>query len=530
MKNYLVHQMLVQQLIGLTLLLSSGSEAATKIEQVLVFTDRAQVTRVGDVACGPSSMLEFSLLPPSIDAASLRAEAGSAAIESMELKSRARSEAFSAQVEALDNKLRGLERDLAEQRDAVIRAKANVSMAQALAKQAGEQISHEMGVAGVDPKAWGSSYDQALAAQLRGNEEIGKAQTKIRAFERAADEARLERSKLQTAGGKTERFAEVRVSCAAGETAHVTLTYVVGGASWSPAYEARAIEKSDTVSLELFGTVTQATGEDWTKARLILSNALPRTDATPPHLAPLTVYAEKREPPKKVLVQRQEEREHAEAGSANGPDMLDANNQGLSTQFPVAELSDVAGDGTPTRVSLTHRDLHATFAWRLFLSQLPYVFRAADIENTAGFALLAGPVDLFRNGSMMGRSQLERVAAGAPFHLSFGLEERLHVKRIIVTEGSQGTGVFTKGRRYDFHYAFELQSLLPAPIALEISDRVPVSELDDVHVSIDEATTPGYVLVKDDGLVRWKQALGANEKKRLELSFHVDVPNSYAGN
>jgi uncharacterized protein (TIGR02231 family) len=475
-------------------------------------------------------MLEFSLLPPTIDAASLRAEAGAAGIESTELKSRARAEAFSPQVEALDNKLRGLERDLAEQRDAVTRAKVSVSMAQALAAQAGEQISHEMGVAGVDAKAWGAAYDQALAAELRGNEEIGRAQAKIRALERARDEANLERSRLQTAGGKIERYAEVRVSCAAGETAHVTLTYVVGGASWSPAYEARALEKSNTVALELFGTVVQATGEDWTKARLILSNALPRTDATPPHLAPLTVYAEKREPPKKVLVQRQEERAHAEAGSANAPDMLDANNQGLSTQFPVADLSDVAGDGTPARVSLTHRELHATFAWRLFPSQLPYVFRAADLENTTGFALLAGPVDLFRNGSMMGRSQLERTAAGAPFHLSFGLEERLHVKRIIVTEGSQGTGVFTKGRRYDFHYAFELQSLLPAAITLEISDRVPVSELDDVHVSIDESTTPGYELVKDDGLVRWKQALGANEKKRLELSFHVDVPNSYAGN
>jgi uncharacterized protein (TIGR02231 family) len=122
------------------------------------------------------------------------------------------------------------------------------------------------------------------------------------------------------------------------------------------------------------------------------------------------------------------------------------------------------------------------------------------------------------------------VASGAPFHLSFGLEERIHVKRIIVTEGSQGTGIFSKGRRYDFHYAFELHSLLPTPISLEISDRVPVSELDDVHVSMDDATTPGYELVKDDGIIRWKQALGANEKKRLELAFHVDVPNSYAGN
>ena len=98
MENYMGYQMLAQQLIGLTLLISSATQAATKIEQVLVFTDRAQVTRVGDVACGPAALLEFSLLPPSIDQATLRAEAGSAAIESTELKWRPRSEAFSPQL------------------------------------------------------------------------------------------------------------------------------------------------------------------------------------------------------------------------------------------------------------------------------------------------------------------------------------------------------------------------------------------------------------------------------------------------
>ena len=127
----------------------------------------------------------------------------------------------------------------------------------------------------------------------------------------------------------------------------------------------------------------------------------------------------------------------------------------------------------------------------------------------------------------MGRAQLARVAAGAPFHLSFGLEERLHVKRLVVDELKKETGLFSKGKRFTFHYAFEVQSLLPEAATIEIADRVPVSEMDDVQVALDETTTPGFELQKDDGIVRWKAQLAPAEKKRLELAFHIDVPSSY---
>ena len=47
--------------------------------------------------------------------------------------------------------------------------------------------------------------------------------------------------------------------------------------------------------------------------KLTLSTAVPRADATPPTIETLRVYADPREPPKKVLVSREEQVEHAQA-------------------------------------------------------------------------------------------------------------------------------------------------------------------------------------------------------------------------
>src|SRR5205823_11960200 len=84
--------------------------------------------------------------------------------------------------------------------------------------------------------------------------------------------------------------------------------------SWQPAYEARADESEGAVDLSTYALVRQSTGENWTQAKVVLSTAVPRQDATPPELQPLQLWAEERSPERKVLVRREEYHEHSESG------------------------------------------------------------------------------------------------------------------------------------------------------------------------------------------------------------------------
>jgi uncharacterized protein (TIGR02231 family) len=313
----------------------------------------------------------------------------------------------------------------------------------------------------------------------------------------------------------------------------VELSYLVGGASWTPGYEARADEAGGAVELSTFATVSQATGEDWSGARLMLSTAQPRQNATPPEVRQLRVGATK-DTKKKVLVRREEYQEHAEGGEVEAEPTpegggLRAVAQGLSVQLQLPEPANVPGDGTPTRLFVGRTRMKSNFAYRSVPKLMPFVFRVADLSNTGAFPLLPGPLDAFGRTGFLARYQLERVPQGGKFHLTFGIEEGLRVKRQVVTELRKDAGLFGNARRYHYAYRFELGNFRARDEVVELSEHVPVSELDDVKVALEEKTTPGYELRAEDGIVTWKVKLAPKEQKTVDLLYRVDVPSSYEG-
>src|SRR4029450_7516708 len=63
------------------------------------------------------------------------------------------------------------------------------------------------------------------------------------------------------------------------------LRYDVGQARWTPRYQIRLDPSGTRVTLALDGVVNQTTGEDWERARLVLSTAVPFSGAVAPALA-----------------------------------------------------------------------------------------------------------------------------------------------------------------------------------------------------------------------------------------------------
>ena len=507
---------------------ASGLLLSSQVARVVVYPDRAQVTRTQEVQCGAqATQLEFAALPPSADPGSLRAFVSEGVVESVDLIEEPRATAFSAEVNDLETQLRRLGAQLQALHDAREKAQGLDRLAGNLEAVASNLISGEMQQQ-PDLKSWRAALDQTLKARLLAAQQRSEAGARERELQRQGSDARRKLARLGAARSRSERRAQVLVSCPAGHGARVELTYLVGGAFWQPAYEARAEE--GTVLLSLFATVRQSTGENWDGAALALSTALPAQDATPPKIAPLLVYAQEREPPKKVLVRRDELQRHAEEGAAGRTvaDGMQAEEQGLSVQLQVKGRSTVSGDGTPARLFVASTRLAAAFAWKTVPRQVPFVFRVADLVNTAPFPLLPGEVDLFRSGAYLGRIPLERVAEGARFHLSFGLEEGVKIKRVVLEEIVRDEGIFKSSRRFRYAYRFEVENHLPRPEQIELAEQVPVSELSDVEVGLEEKTTPGFTRNAGDGIVIWKLPLEAGEKRTLQLAFHVDVPQDYA--
>ncbi len=513
--------------------------AASQVRRVVVYPDRALVTREASVACGDRALVRFEHLPPSADAASLRAQTSLGRIEGLRTEDQPRRAAFSQAVAAMDDALRQHQRDLAALRAAESRDEAAVQLAARYETVASTLISRELSDPGATkpPPSWNSALDTALTARVQVATTRAERQRQTRELQAQISDLQQQRSLQLQAGSRRDLSAEVLLSCPPGQRASVELSYLVGGAGFVPAHEARLDERAGRVILTSFATLQQSTGEDWPAIALTLSTAAPQKNATPPTVGPLRVFADPREPPKKIVVSRSEQHEHAEApgepsknsgGEAGASTRHPAQPQGLSVQFPVAMATSVRGDGTPLRVTLADSALTAQIAYRSVPKLLPYVFRVADLTNSAGYPLLSGDLDVFRGGQFVARYPLDYIAAGARFQLSFGLEDRLRIRRKTVDEVARDRGLFAGTRRHHYAYRFEVQSFLDRADQLEIAEHIPVSELSDIRVELHPSTSPGYAVQPQDGIVRFRVPLRPGESKTLSLAYFVDVPSSYS--
>lgn len=507
--------------------------AVAPIDQVVVYPDRAQVHRATEVSCtsgAANAAATFSGITPAADQGSFRARAHGVPVLGLSVQAKTRTELFSPALEKLDAQVQRLEDELTRLEDERARLMGATERAGRYGELAAQLISREMTEPKPDPKAWRRALDVALENRLTAAATLVELAAKVRDAQRRLEDTRRKQKLLAAAAQRREYEVVAVVGCPR-DRARIELTYMVGGASWESGHEARANEGARVVEVSTYATVRQSTGEDWNNARVILSTAIPSENATPPELTPLRVWAEERKEEKKVLVSRSEQVQHAEAGAADeaaaGEGALTARNQGLSVQLEVPERSDVPGDATPVRLLVGKHRMKARFAHRTVPKLMPWVFRVADLTNSAPYPLLAGQVDVFRASGLIARYSLERVPQGGTFHLTFGVDDALKVQRTVITEVKRDAGLFGGKRRFHYAYRFELASFASTPVEVELSEHIPVSELDDVVVQVDPKTTRGYELAASDGILTWKVKLAPKAKQTVDLAYQIDVPSSY---
>ncbi|MBL9039490.1 MAG: mucoidy inhibitor MuiA family protein [Archangium sp.] len=502
-------------------------------DAVVVYPDRARVTRNVPVTCGAREALVFENIPPSAVVDSVRARVSAGTVDGLRVDRVTQPKRYSAEAEALSTQLEALTDSGRALDDAMAQADAQRAVAIKLLSVAEAGVSRELAAEKPDIKTWHQALETPLKVALQAAKQQTEFAAKRRALNRSIEETRRKLNEVQAAAARESLTAEVLVSCPRGTTAHVSLSYLVSNASWAPQYEARAAEGAQRVDVTTIATVTQATGEAWNGVALTLSTAVPSENATPPTMRKLVVATYEQPVVKKVLTRRDEAVAEASASSlasmssGAGAKQMAALNQGLSVQLAVPGDARVPGDGTPVRLAVGTTSMPAHFALRAAPKLAPGVFRVATVTNSGDWPLLAGTVDVFRSTGLVGRHPLERVAQGAPFTLTFGSDETLRVKRVTLEEVGKDAGIFDSKRRFTYAYRFEVANHGAAKTEVVLEDQVPVVEVNDISVAIDPKTTAGFTVNTTSGVGAWTVPLKPQEKRTLELRFTIDVPTSY---
>jgi hypothetical protein len=499
---------------------------AAPIERVTVLEDRAQITRRGAVSlpAGVARLVLERVAPVVADRTLVaRVESGPGKVVDARIERRrlAREEA--------DREATDLARELERAELDEVALDRDCGRAQERLEHFKVLLALRLDEA-ADDAAWGRAIGEVQAEVATAREEARAALLESLALDRRLEEhrrmlARLrrrlrERTKRPRHAIGASLVIDLKLE-AAGEVS-LRIDYVVPAAAWRPHH--RAIVTTEKVRLETEGCIWQSTGEDWSGVDLVLSTERLSLGVEAPELQSDELRVRRRA--SVVEVEARDQRiEQAAVEGGLAPDLPGIDDGGEALALCPKGKSHVPSDGRPHRVTLGAIEGPRELALRGHPELDPSVHLVATLVNGAR-PILAGPVDVVREGGASGRTKLDFVGPNERFELGLGPEPDLRLRRETELKVDEAR-LLSAWTRTHHRVTVLISNLGRSPRRLHLRERIPVSEIEKVKVTFQDAT--GRAKPNRDGFVDFERDLGPRATDRIELSYLVDKHDSILG-
>lgn len=524
---------LVEGLAGLALL-PSLLFAATggEVSRVTVFQDRASVTRTRalHVERGPNSVA-FEGVTPLLDLESLKARLGPGSpVTILGIRHRERNRLLSSNPETQE--LRKRREKLENARSEVL---AKVSSLVKQDRSLGDLASHyrDSFTFNLHKKGWKKGELRSFLHFLQGHSEKMN-QTWHGLFtqhEVLQKEIEFVDSKLRERTVASDRRTRtVWVDLTADSPANITveIQYLVPNAGWAPAYDLWVESAKGEAVLDQKAFVWQRTGEDWKNVSLVLSNARTELHTNPPSISPYTLSFRVANEVKTGVGSSSQDTGPLTVGSGEGagdPEPAKAE-KGLGRVFEVKGKQTVRDGLARTQVPIASRRTSFRESLELIAGVYPRVFRRAELTNPFPWDLASGTLAIYHDKEFVQQTHLKEVARGNRFGANIGVEHDLVVNRSQKDEVGE-PGLVDRKRHFKRTHETWIENFSSRSKKIRVLERVPVSELKDVVVSMKESS-PGFEPEGSvEGWYKWNLDVAPRKTASLKLKIDVAVPKDF---
>ncbi len=510
------------------LLLVLAVTVSSKVDSVVVYPDQVLVVRTASVSVSGSGELVFTGLPGGLNDNTVRLKAPGMQIGEVQVIKGYMAEPtptvkkLAQKVEDLEDELQGLD-DEAE----ILKAKED--FLKSIKLGAPELISKELQQGKVSSESWKSAL--SFMADELGEVKEGLIELKRDRAE-VSEELDAARREYNDARAAIENRKEVRFEYEARPgTYDVRLAYVIGyGASWAPYYELRARPGNGKVGFSYYCKLSQRTGEDWSRVKVVLSTSRPVLGLVAP--APYPWYVSLYD-----ALARNERSRGGFDGAMGAPSMAsEAEAQqvvydevatvetGISLQYVIPGRVSLKSGEPAKKLMLRESELSAEYGYYTLPRSTAQAFLQGKFVNTTPFVLLAGPANTYVGDEYTGSTYLQSVAPGETTEVSFGIDERVKVTRELVKSFRSKSGLFSKTENDQLVYKIVIQNYHPKSIEIEVVEQVPVSQHKDVRVKVNRVEPRWLEHDKDAGTYTWRPVLKPGERFEIEIDFTVSHP------
>jgi len=557
--------------------------ASSRVESVTVYRGQAQVTRAVSV---PAVAGELELivgdLPSQVIGNSLHASGPTGVtIRSVQFRSQAVAEEPLKEVAELDAQIKALNRQIFDngQRLAVLTARN--AYADKLEAFAAPTAKVELTQGVLNAETLGKVTEQLFAIRSETAEQTIRITHETEDLQEKLALVQRKRAELTRESGKAVREAVIFLTAEGKQAQTLHLSYLVGSANWSPAYNIRLAEGGNVAEVEYLAQVQQMTGEDWNAVKLSLSTATPLMNAKSPPLVPLWVdlfgesggkkgllsSLDKAKNPSDYALSQEtvsqsqysalnvwaaagKREEVADAGwdlnrNAAERQRLELNvegevirklhswklepaEEGLAVSYALGGSMTLASRSDSQLVQVAKLTLPAETYYQAIPLLTGYVYQAAEVTNKSDLPLLAGPYSAYIGGEFVGRGDLYLVARGQKATVGFGVDTQLRCSRELVDKSDT---ISWGSRIQKFTYRLRMENFKDAPVTVRLFDRIPASKSEDVKVTLGKlsaplSTDPLYLRdLRDRGVLRWDIPLAgeATGLKATDATYEFEM-------
>jgi len=192
-----------------------------------------------------------------------------------------------------------------------------------------------------------------------------------------------------------------------------------------------------------------------------------------------------------------------------------------SVEFEIKEPYTIKKDGKAYTVRLDDYELKADYEYYCAPKLDPAVFLTANIHDADQYHLLSGNLNLFYEGTYLGKSFLDANQVTDTMSLSLGRDRNIVVKREKNMEFNKRK--FFGPKRTDTRaWEIEIKNKKSIPIHLIIEDQYPISKEEQIQVDLLEYT--GATLDEESHILKWELDLAAYEEEAIAFKYSVKYP------
>ena len=325
--------------------------------------------------------------------------------------------------------------------------------------------------------------------------------------------------------------------------AGITITYLVSTAGWTPSYDLRAVDINNPISMNYKANVYQTSGEDWKNVKLTLSTGNPSQSGSKPvlsawYLGFYTPYTYKNDynpaynmqAPQSVSAYAKDEKvskKGSMAGATSAVTSADftqvVENQ-TNVEFEISIPYTIASDNKQHAVDIQTYSLPAKFEYYCAPKLDRDAFLMARVTGWDQYNLLSGEINLFYEGTYVGKSYLETRTAKDTLDISLGRDKNIAVTRIKLKNYSSSAFVGVNKKEL-VAWEINIRNKKKQDINVVIEDQFPISTEKDIEIERLEMTGGNYN--ETTGIVTWRFNIKPSDSvKNLIMKYSVKYPKT----